>query len=68
MAKRSTALEERVRTQLRIQKLHPDLIRQYTTTYCQHCRYFIYARCYHLLLPVTLQGDPCPYYELKTTK
>ena len=68
MAKAFTDAQLRIRTQLKIQELYPDLIRQYTAAYCQHCRRFIYGRCYHFLLPVTSQGDPCPYYEPKTTK
>ena len=66
MAKAFTEAQERIRAQLKIQELYPDLIRQYTAAYCQHCRHFIYGRCCHLLLPVTSQGDPCLYCEPKT--
>ncbi len=47
-----------------IQEKYPELVREYTRTMCSKCGFAAlgFEGCDKDILPVTLDGAPCPYF------
>ncbi|MFA5401235.1 MAG: hypothetical protein WC359_12380 [Dehalococcoidia bacterium] len=51
--------------QEKIVKKYPARSRKYRIKLCRKCSYYFRSKCTHSLIPVTIKGKECPYFNMK---
>jgi len=66
MRRKNSEITNRKIVQDRIREVYPERLGQYELSCCACCLYRKDGACRWELLPVTSQGEMCPYFTKKT--